>query len=592
MLPTLIRMNSTIPNPQTAQPFTARTRTHRPHAACLLSAAALLLAPGLRAQPDAPKPAPAAEEDAQPKAHSVRLKFVPAPADPARGNGANWSELHHFADDDPDVLMVMAHAGIGDSFPVQEKDQPKVMDVKIVSGNDDELELSFAPTEKPYPNDSVPKTMKVRRDKTGSILFRGYRYLFSYPSVNIASDAKTTTDTPMLIVNRIPLNSAFATTTPAGTLLYSLRFSDHYNEGRPGALESSLVVAFPRDSIVMSPSAENVRLPSFEVRNMKLKELAKTIEFLSEGKLTVEVVEKESDMPGNIWRIGGSRTLTAATGTINLKMRSVAAPHLFSDAKKVERMMKDATAMEDRRLNLIANSGSVVNGQLPRVSRTEIEPLPGQQVFVLIGTEEGVAGMESFIKAAEQLATDDDAKKLALNMADDARHEQEFAAKRAGEEAKIKVAKQREAEEAAAKDALAAAIAPKIHAVAAPHLFASKERLERFTDEAKEMQSSWEALHQFLMKEAGINKLPGRMAGGINIQPRPGQKIFMLLGSEEGIAGMESLIKAAEQLAADEDAKILALKMADEARDAAEKAEALRKKDLDDKYRKGTPQNP
>lgn len=537
-------MNSIITNPESTKSRLLGAPTRQFRTACLLTAAALLLAPDLRAQSAAPKPA-AEEEDAQPQAHSVRLKFVPA--EPARSNGASWSRLRHFPDDDPDVLMLMANAGIGDSFPVQEKDNPKVMDVKIVSGNDDELELGFAPTEKPYPNDSVPKTMKVRRNDTASIVLQGYRYKFSYPTVNVASDGKTTTDTPMLIVNRIPLNSAFATSSPTGTLLYSLRFSDQYNDGRPGALGSSLVIAFPRDNIVMSPSAENVQLPSFEVRNMKLKELAKTIEFLSEGKLTVEVVEKEGDIPGNIWRIGGKTSAATATP---VKSRSIAAPHLFADKKRLISFMDCAEHLGQLQQDLARRTARVGSGGATAFLETVITTLSDQETFVIIGSEDGVAGMESLVKAAEQRAADEDA----------------------------------------AKEAQVASLAPKMHAVAAPHLFVGTDRFNRFMKDAELMVEMWESKKQHIAKEAGL-KEPS--LGIIRFEPRREQKVFVLFGSEESIAGMESLIKAAEQIAADEDAKDLVMKLAEDARVAQERAkrEADRKYD-EEAYPKGKKREP
>ena len=68
---------------------------------------------------------------------------------------------------------------------------------------------------------------------------------------------------------------------------------------------------------------------------------------------------------------------------------------------------------------------------MPPETVTQIEPLSGQKVFVLIGTEEGVAGVESFIKAAEQFAADDDAKKLTEMMAEKALRQKEDMAKMA-----------------------------------------------------------------------------------------------------------------------------------------------------------------
>ena len=134
-------MNSTIPNSENPKPHGADTHMRRLRAACIVAATALLLAPGLRAQTDAASPAPAAKENPKPKTQAVRQKFVPAPADPSRGNGADCTALHHLTDDDPDVLMLMAHAGVGDSFPVQEEGKAKEFDVKITSGDDDKLAI-------------------------------------------------------------------------------------------------------------------------------------------------------------------------------------------------------------------------------------------------------------------------------------------------------------------------------------------------------------------------------------------------------------------------------------------------------------------
>src|SRR3954469_22524907 len=72
---------------------------------------------------------------------AVRQRFVPASGDTAKGNGASFSALHHLVADDPGVSMLMAHAGVGDSFPVQEEQGPKLFEVAVVGGDDDLLKL-------------------------------------------------------------------------------------------------------------------------------------------------------------------------------------------------------------------------------------------------------------------------------------------------------------------------------------------------------------------------------------------------------------------------------------------------------------------
>lgn len=65
------------------------------------------------------------------------------------------------------------------------------------------------------------------------------------------------------------------------------------------------------------------------------------------------------------------------------------------------------------------------------------------------------------------------------------------------------------------------------------------------------MQRLWKESHDRLMKMSGNDD----RRGGVCVQQRPEQKGFVLIGSEGDIAGMESLIQAAEKNAAEEDAK-------------------------------------
>lgn len=311
------------------------------------------------------------------------------------------------------------------------------------------------------------------------------------------------------------------------TRLYSMKFLGRNVE----SLEQTLKAVFPKDNVVVAPSAKYVMLDSFEIRDVRLKELGKTIEFLSDGRLSVEISEMEEGAVGNIWRIGPKKT-TGARETPTLKMRSIAAPHLFKDEEQVGRLIKDTKNLEQIRLSRMEESVMVRGGDLFGVAQTKLEPLPQQKLFVIMGTEEGIAGVESFIKAAEQLAAEAAARKLAL----------------------------------------ADSLAPKLRAVLAPHLFANPERLARVQDECNNVQEKWTKSQMDLMKMAGMDN----PRGGISLEPRREQKIFLLIGSDEGIAGMESLILAAERNAAEEDAQKMALIVAERA-EAKAKEETHRK---------------
>lgn len=299
----------------------------------------------------------------------------------------------------------------------------------------------------------------------------------------------------------------------SSTKLYSMKFSG----GSVEAMSKELKAAFPKDNVVVSSSLQHLNghgIGEFEVRDVRLKELGRTIEFLSDGKLIVEVVESEDGSTGNIWRFGSLLANTPAS-VFTLQMRSVAAPYLFRDKEKAERVGKDATNAEAGRLKRILETTRA--GYNDIVGGARVELLPDQHLFVIVGSEAGIAGMEGFIKAAEQLAM----------------------------------------EEVTKKEALAASLTPKMRAVLAPHLFNNPARLDRVTKECEEAQKEWLLSYHDVNARVGL-KDGVSLVHAIRVVQRPDQKLFMLIGLEDGIAGIETLIQAAEKNAANEDAMLLA----------------------------------
>ena len=130
-------------------------------------------------------------------AQAVRLRFAPRPHDEAAGSGADFSALHHMAADKPGVLMLMAHAGVGDSFPVAEEGKPKIFDIFMVAGDDDLLRLEIRTA-------GATQQIDLKRDGNVSFLFAGQKYVVAYPSVHVNPDGEVTTDRAMIIVNRVP----------------------------------------------------------------------------------------------------------------------------------------------------------------------------------------------------------------------------------------------------------------------------------------------------------------------------------------------------------------------------------------------------
>ena len=181
--------------------------------------------------------------------------------------------------------------------------------------------------------------------------------------------------------------------------LYTMQFNKH---GQCANLKALWCGTFTNDSFVITEAAELVYLPRFEVRNVRLAELARSVEFLSEGVLTVEVAEGGSSAEGNIWRIG---TRSAGEAPV-VKTRAVAAPHIFASEERVNNLLGSVDKMELELREYQRVSEAMGKRSLKQDAvRTAVKPLPEQKVFILVGSEAGVAGMESLIQAAEKSAS-------------------------------------------------------------------------------------------------------------------------------------------------------------------------------------------
>lgn len=194
-----------------------------------------------------------------------------------------------------------------------------------------------------------------------------------------------------------PPAKAWSVGSEKGGRLYSMNFE----AGSVSDLKRVWMNAFTNDNFLITASALHEDLPAFQMRDMTLPELARSIAFLSQGTLTVEVVERNDSLPGNIWRVArpSKEALSHA-----VKIRAVAAPRLFANEDTLARFLKDAETAQ-RKMREISYELKQVENSTPLIG-TEIMPLKGQRVFVLFGTEEGISGLESLIKAAEQTAAE------------------------------------------------------------------------------------------------------------------------------------------------------------------------------------------
>jgi hypothetical protein len=135
------------------------------------------------------------------KQYAVRQQFVPTTDAVARESsrgGASWTALVPL-NDGTGVSRLMAHAGIGDRFPVKEEDGRCLFEVLVVEGNDNHLLLEVRSVE-------TPQRINLVRDKSVRVQIGGSKYDLAYPSVTVgaAKNEKRTTSQAMLLIHRRP----------------------------------------------------------------------------------------------------------------------------------------------------------------------------------------------------------------------------------------------------------------------------------------------------------------------------------------------------------------------------------------------------
>ena len=304
---------------------------------------------------------------------------------------------------------------------------------------------------------------------------------------------------------RQPSESVLSPNHPAREKSYSLKFKG----GETWDLNYALREQLSAENVVVSDSVRPVRMPAFELRNVRLSEIGRTIEFLSEGQLRVEISENAGS--GHVWLIG---RLNPAEAAATVKTRSVAAPHIFADEKALTDIRNAAEEMEMNR----AQISSVTGGARGVFRGASLKLLKSQNLFVITGDEAGVDGVESLIKAAEQ----------------------------------------RLADVASANAAAAASNGPKMRAVLAPHLFAREHRLKNLLEVTERMRAELANLNAERLKGTGLGSASALKLAlpWVKVDVHIEQNFFLVYGTEAGIAGVESLIKSAEQLAAEEDERI------------------------------------
>jgi hypothetical protein len=151
-----------------------------------------------------PKSEPAAAKDTAAKdaaakpleevPHAVPLKFVPAKK--GQGRGASGTDLSRKSFD-PTALVAMIDIGLDESFPVVDEKGVTRFTVKMTEGDDKHLVLEVST------KDGSQKVGLVRDDPT-EVTVAGTKYELRFPTTQVNSNAKTTTDQAMIFVTQRP----------------------------------------------------------------------------------------------------------------------------------------------------------------------------------------------------------------------------------------------------------------------------------------------------------------------------------------------------------------------------------------------------
>jgi hypothetical protein len=129
----------------------------------------------------------------------VRLKFVPAKK--GESGGASWTKLHS-SPITPGTLWAHANAGIGDTFPIGDETERKLFEVTVTDGDDNALVVEVRWTEG-KDRKEVAQKAGLARDQPTDVKVGEHTYELLFPTLTVNPDAKTTTNTAMIIVKRV-----------------------------------------------------------------------------------------------------------------------------------------------------------------------------------------------------------------------------------------------------------------------------------------------------------------------------------------------------------------------------------------------------
>jgi hypothetical protein len=173
-----------------------------------------------------------------------------------------------------------------------------------------------------------------------------------------------------------------------GARVYSIKFPG----GNAGEFFDFLRTnGFASDNILFAGRAATIHVPPFAVRHVRLKDVAKSLELVTEGRITVEVVEKGEQSDENIWRVKASEAASP------IRTKTCPMPNFFQGAKAAERISVIVKSVEE-----ILTMELDLSGQTRE--RASAHTLDSERIVVVVGPQAYIEAVGSALEAAEKVA--------------------------------------------------------------------------------------------------------------------------------------------------------------------------------------------
>ena len=137
---------------------------------------------------------------------AVRLRFEPINTKKESGGGANFTSLSP-APGRPGALSAMVHAGMKDTFPIQDEQGAVLFRVTVPAATDDQFTLQITKAGK------MLQMIRLKRDQPVTANIAAGRFVFYYPSTYVSSTEKNTTNKALLIVTKLAKEKDRSATT-------------------------------------------------------------------------------------------------------------------------------------------------------------------------------------------------------------------------------------------------------------------------------------------------------------------------------------------------------------------------------------------